>query len=153
MKFRNPSYLEDGRIDCEIDHPIHGWIPFTASIDDPDPSGRRIFMSIVQSGEASEFVPPPPKTHDELMSAWRLVAHCEMLSLQDHLIDIGLFDQAEVASQNVDPKWRIRWEARGGVVVGRAHPLLDQFAGMIDLTPEQVDAMPIWKPAMPEVGE
>lgn len=151
MEFRNARYLKDGRIDCEVNHPQLGWIPFTASIDDPDAKGRRVFVSIVEAGAAEAYTPPPAPSHDELMSVWREKASCSMLSLQDHLIDIGLFEGAEAASQNIDPKWRIRWEARGGVDVSRSNPLLDQFAGMIGLTSDQVDAMPIWRPVKPEV--
>ncbi len=32
----------------------------------------------------------------------------------------------------------------------RSTPELDEFAAIVDLTPEQVDSMPIWRPAMAE---
>lgn len=35
MKTRNPQYTSDGRIDCDIEHPVHGWIPTTLAADDP----------------------------------------------------------------------------------------------------------------------
>jgi hypothetical protein len=39
MNYRNPKFCRDGiRIDCEIEHPIHGWIPFTC---DPTDTGAR----------------------------------------------------------------------------------------------------------------
>ena len=34
MMLRNPKYTQDGRIDCEIDHPAYGWIPYTADQND-----------------------------------------------------------------------------------------------------------------------
>ena len=30
IEYRNPKQWPDGRIDCEINHPTHGWIPFSA---------------------------------------------------------------------------------------------------------------------------
>lgn len=32
-----------GTIDCEIDHPALGWIPFTASPVDLEPFGRELY--------------------------------------------------------------------------------------------------------------
>lgn len=33
--------------DCEIEHPKYGWIPFTASADDPEVEARTIYERIV----------------------------------------------------------------------------------------------------------
>ncbi len=49
MDIRNIRYNRHGSIDCEIDHPVYGWIPFTASIDDPDPSAHPIYAGIMES--------------------------------------------------------------------------------------------------------
>jgi hypothetical protein len=39
MNYRNPKFCRDGiRIDCEIEHPIFGWIPFTC---DPADTGAQ----------------------------------------------------------------------------------------------------------------
>jgi hypothetical protein len=58
MNWRNPSLTADGRIDCEINHPVYGWIPFTASPSDPEPHGREIFELLKST--AAPYVPPPP---------------------------------------------------------------------------------------------
>ena len=42
MNYRNSKLLENGWIDCEIEHPVHGWIPFTC---DPEDSGSNIDVS------------------------------------------------------------------------------------------------------------
>jgi hypothetical protein len=42
METRNPVLNENGTIDCEINHPHLGWIPFTASPDDVEEHGRAI---------------------------------------------------------------------------------------------------------------
>lgn len=43
MNYRNPTANADGTIDCEIEHPIYGWIPFTASPNDVEAFGREMF--------------------------------------------------------------------------------------------------------------
>ena len=44
---RNVSLLPDGRIDCELLHPVYGWIPFTASPNDPEIHGIAIYKKLV----------------------------------------------------------------------------------------------------------
>lgn len=51
---RNPNYAESGVINCEINHPVFGWIPFTASQDDSEAIGRGIF-DVVVSGAIGEI--------------------------------------------------------------------------------------------------
>lgn len=37
MNYRNAKYIDDnGRIDCEIEHPVYGWIPYTLDPNDTD---------------------------------------------------------------------------------------------------------------------
>lgn len=56
---RNPRYNQDGvTIDCEIEHPIFGWIPFTANPDDPEEHGRLIHADIVANGNPAPHLPP-----------------------------------------------------------------------------------------------
>ena len=43
MEIRNAFYLYNGDIDCEINHPDFGWIPFTASETDVEKIGRDVF--------------------------------------------------------------------------------------------------------------
>lgn len=43
VNIRKPQWLKDGRIDCEVEHPRFGWIPFTADPDDVEKHGRVIF--------------------------------------------------------------------------------------------------------------
>lgn len=34
MNYRNAQRISGGRIDCEIEHPTYGWIPFTCDLND-----------------------------------------------------------------------------------------------------------------------
>ena len=46
MEYRNAVLNDNGTIDCEINHPDLGWIPFTADPDDPEEHGRAIFAEL-----------------------------------------------------------------------------------------------------------
>lgn len=35
-------------IDCEIEHPVYGWVPFTASPNDVEVFGREVFNTLKQ---------------------------------------------------------------------------------------------------------
>lgn len=57
-QFRRAAYDVGGTITCEINHPIFGWIPFTASPYDVEPHGRAIFNHIVNVGPVAPYVEP-----------------------------------------------------------------------------------------------
>lgn len=57
MEYRNPRFNEFRTIDCEINHERFGWIPFTASPDDPEEYGRRLYDQIVAAGGIAPYEP------------------------------------------------------------------------------------------------
>jgi hypothetical protein len=57
MNYKNASYNKVGSIDCEIEHPVFGWIPFTASPDDVEETGREVFAAA--QATATAYVEPP----------------------------------------------------------------------------------------------
>lgn len=66
MEYRNPVFNSDGGIDCEINHPTYGWIPFTASPTDDVEMGRNLFKAIEAENNdpnspvsVSAYVAPP----------------------------------------------------------------------------------------------
>lgn len=72
MQIKNFSFNSSGTIDCEINHPIYGWIPFTASPEDSEEHGRQIYQEAIngQYGEISPYIPP---VVDEvaILKSWR----------------------------------------------------------------------------------
>lgn len=46
LPIRNIKKLNNNNYDCEIKHPLFGWIPFTASRNDIEEHGRAIFTDI-----------------------------------------------------------------------------------------------------------
>jgi hypothetical protein len=57
INYKNPVYTADGRIDCEVEHPVYGWIPFTADPNDVESHGREIFTKILEDGSVAPYVP------------------------------------------------------------------------------------------------
>lgn len=64
MNFRNPSYNHLGTIDCEIEHPVYGWIPFTANPDDTEQSGKDIYAAIIAAGNITAYQAPAITSSD-----------------------------------------------------------------------------------------
>jgi hypothetical protein len=56
--YKNPAYNANGTIDMELDHPVYGLIPFTASPDDPEEHGRLLFADV--QATALPYVAPTP---------------------------------------------------------------------------------------------
>lgn len=57
MEYRNPILTESGTVDCEINHPDFGWIPFTACETDIEELGRTLFTQIKADGSVKPYVP------------------------------------------------------------------------------------------------
>jgi hypothetical protein len=86
MNYRNPKYNAFGSIDCDIDHPVYGWIPFTASPDDVEQNGKLLFAEIMAAGKIAEYVPPPayiPTEADVRQERDRLLAASDWTQLPD----------------------------------------------------------------------
>lgn len=45
-EIREPARNDSGGIDCEVNHPDLGWIPFTAHQSDPEEHGRELFARL-----------------------------------------------------------------------------------------------------------
>lgn len=58
MEIRTPRVSGNGGYNCEINHQLYGWIPFTAHPDDIVELGRQVFQEIHDGlhGEIGEFV-------------------------------------------------------------------------------------------------
>lgn len=54
MEFRNPVFNEFGTIDCEINHPVYGWIPTTAS--PTDGPTKELHEQMIAAGGIAPYV-------------------------------------------------------------------------------------------------
>lgn len=67
MKTRNAQYNQHGTVDCEIEHPVYGWIPFTATA--ADDVGVKVLAAI--AADALTIAPVTPKPLSEVRAAKR----------------------------------------------------------------------------------
>lgn len=71
MEYRNAKHIEAGRIDCEINHPVYGWIPFTC---DPLDTGAGLDVAALYAAMAADkntaaYVPPTQAELDAAQAA------------------------------------------------------------------------------------
>lgn len=59
MNIKNIAYNNLGGIDLEFEHPVHGWIPFTATPGSSEDIAHELYNKIV-SGEFGKISPAPP---------------------------------------------------------------------------------------------
>jgi hypothetical protein len=65
MLTRNLKYNYHGTIDMEIEHPVYGWIPFTASPNDTEKFGNELYAQAI-AGDFGAIAPSDPKTAEQL---------------------------------------------------------------------------------------
>ena len=67
MKYRNAKYIDSTRIDCEIEHPVHGWIPYTLDPADTDMTidNNVLLAAMASASDVAAYVPPTQAELDE----------------------------------------------------------------------------------------
>lgn len=59
IAIENPVYTATGLIDCQIQHPVYGWIPFTCDPNDTAPYSKEIHDRALAMGPAAYVAPTP----------------------------------------------------------------------------------------------
>lgn len=129
MEYRNACFIEDGRINCEINHPQYGWIPFTA---DPNDQGASFDVAALHAAMAADpntgpYVPPPP-----IVPYWVTPRQVRLILLQQ-----GLLANVEALIAQQDEATKIAWEYASEF--RRDDPLLTNLAQQLNLTDQQID--------------
>lgn len=126
MNFRNAKYIKNGWIDCEVEHPKFGWIPFTC---DPNDTGaafdtKELFDRMKASNTVAAYVPP---TQEELNAAQMqvvisqrnvLLQQSDILVLPDRWATYTPQRQAEISAyrqalrdlpENITDPFNVTW--------------------------------------------
>ncbi|MEY4863804.1 MAG: hypothetical protein RLZ51_1899 [Pseudomonadota bacterium] len=158
MDYRNARTLIDGRIDCEIEHPILGWIPFTA---DPADAGAQFDVAALHAQMLADPATAPyaPPSAEEVAAA--LDAARAAMSLSFAQLLIGLVSEAWMTEaegeawlagalpapitaliDTLPSEQRFAAKARAlrPSVVERTDPLVLTLGAAQGKTPEQLDA-------------
>jgi len=61
MDYRNAKHISGGRIDCELNHPSYGWIPYTLDPADTDTTVDNDALLLAIDGNAVAYIPPTPE--------------------------------------------------------------------------------------------
>lgn len=144
---RNPAFTADGRIDCEIEHPVYGWIPFTADPDDVEAYGAEIYAAALAMGP-TEYVAPPPApapvpasmTFAQLLiglvtEQW--ITEAEGEAWLGNVLPTQV--TALIDSLPVEHQFAAKARALRPSVILRADPLVTMMGAAANKTPEQLD--------------
>lgn len=137
MQIRNPKYNAFGTIDCEIEHPQFGWIPFTASIEDPEPLGAEVYQEALSIGPAP-YVEPAPLTAEEVLQLERKSMRCSPLQMRKALRALGLKASVDTFLASQPEEVVEAWEY--ATVYERLDPLIQGAIAAMG-TPEQGDEL------------
>lgn len=139
MQARNPAYNAFGTIDLEVEHPTLGWIPFTASADDPEPFGRDLHAQALAGdfGAVAAYVAPPDPTPEELLAAERAAMICSRFQAKAALQAAGLLATIESVVAGGDAFVQLAWAE--AVEFRRTSPTIAALQSAAGLTDEQID--------------
>ena len=86
MNYRDAKMLENGWIDCEIEHPTHGWIPFTCASSDTgaDFDVAALHAEMLADPATAPYVPP---TETEILYEQTLEARYYRSQLLTEIVD------------------------------------------------------------------
>ena len=87
MNYRNAKYLDGAKIDCEIEHPTYGWIPFTC---DPTDTGAAfdvvaLFDTMAADPATAAYVPPTQVELDAAQTRFRIAELKQLLASTDYV--------------------------------------------------------------------
>jgi hypothetical protein len=140
MQYKNPTFTETGAIDCDINHPAHGWIPFTASPDDPEKHGRDLHKAILAAGGVAAYVAPPLPTEAEVLTRKRAAMSC---SKMQGVLTLGEAKWGEVLAyrEHADTTWAEKVIIDSAQDWQRLSESIALFGYLIGFDDAQIDAM------------
>ncbi len=105
-KYRNAKHINDnGWIDCEIEHPDFGWIPYTLAPADTDMTinNADLLSAMVIAGDVATYVPPTQAELDVELArvereARNLKLQTEVDSIASNVLRWGALSPAEQAA-------------------------------------------------------
>jgi hypothetical protein len=135
--YRNAAYNKLGTIDCEIQHPSLGWVPFTADPNDVAAHGRELYAAVIADGNIAAYLPPTP---EEARAALPDLSRKQFrLGMRDLGITSAMIDATLSAIPDEEQKEiaQIEWEDSDSY--SRMHPLIAQIAATFGKADEQID--------------
>jgi hypothetical protein len=138
MEYRNAAYSSPTSIDMEIEHPVFGWIPFTATSDDVEENGRLLFEAA--RGATTPWVEPEPGPQEfPALTAKKFWKAAALMGVTEETV-LALVNQIE------DPVERLTLsvDIRRSETFWRTDPLIAYFAPLVGLSDTEIDTMWLW---------
>ena len=115
MNYRNAKHIANGLIDCEIEHPVYGWIPFTC---DPSDTGAAfdvvvLFDAMAADPATAAYVPPTQVELDALQTLARIAELKQLLASTDY-VALPDYDKSKPDVLAQRQAWREELRALGG---------------------------------------
>lgn len=135
MSVRNLKYNQFGTVDCEIEHPTYGWIPFTASQNDVEKTSVDIYNKAINGdfGPIADYVPEvQPVVIPNIVT---------MRQARLALLQSGLLSQVQTAIDSLPSPQKeaaqIEWDYSSEV--HRDKPFVQLLGAALGLSEQQLD--------------
>lgn len=137
VEWRNSAYNIFGSIDCEVKHPVYGWIPFTANENDVEEMGRGLYKKIKDSGDIQPYV--GESLEEMSLRVWRESAEVSVFQAQAALTLAGYMDDVKTIMSNpeTDPLTKLAWDK--AQVFRRNSHTIKELASLLGINDEQLD--------------
>ena len=144
MNFKNAlfSTADNTQIDMEIEHPVYGWLPFTADPDDVEEHGRELFVAA--TAIALPFVAPVYTVEELRAQMPSLTARQFWMAAANIDIDKDVIIETVKANMedSIDRKIVLA-ELETSTFVRSSETIADIMA-MLNIPAEQVDSLWTW---------
>lgn len=128
MNIRNAKHTAGDTITLEYEHPVHGWVPYTASETDTERLSRDLF-ALAAAGEVADADPVvTPVPQAVTMRQARLALH-----------GAGLLSAVNAAINAAGEAAKIEWEY--AQEVQRTSGLVPAMAAQLGMNDAQLDAL------------
>ena len=140
VSYRNAKFIEDNgwssRIDCEINHPKLGWIPYTLDLKDTDNTIDNVSLinSMRQNNDVAAYIPP---TEEEILAEQEILVRQQRLYLLQTKVD-------PIASNN------LRWSE---LTESEQDDIKLYRQGLLDITSQEGFPLSIDWPLVPTILE
>lgn len=139
MEIKNAKYSSFGDIDCEINHPKFGWIPFTASLNDSEDFGKTVFDLASNLGP-EPFVPPKEPTQEDLLQEKRKYLSCTQTQGRVALGQ-NLCQRLDAFISSQDCPWELSEILRGTLQWQRLSTFSDELSWTLNLDSLELDTI------------
>jgi hypothetical protein len=140
-EIKNAIYNHKGTINLDYNHPVYGWIPFTAEPDDVEPLGGELH-ALALAGTVAPFV---PFTTEQLRANYPTITPRQFwiaaasigIAKSDVLAAIDLIE-------DVPERLRMQIEVLEATVYERTNPYIDDLATILGVSGTELDALWMW---------